>query len=100
MNYLDRVADAIKKQVPVELIPDDDVRLLFHIYALLALAKGEATSAKDVHDAWVLWKLQTDQGHPALRQFAELSPFVQAMDAPYVAAIREVAHSLQLREGN
>lgn len=92
MNYLDAIADEIRAQVPDEAVPDDkDTRDLFRLYAVLMLAKGEAVSRKDVHNAWVAWMSARGQMHSSMRPFAELPDDTKAEDSPFVRAIRIVA---------
>jgi hypothetical protein len=91
MSYVDQIAARIKASVPADLLPDDDTTRLFRLYAVLALAKGAATEAADVHNAWVVWMLELDAEHRSIRPFEELDAETQSADAPYVEAIRAVA---------
>jgi hypothetical protein len=91
MNYLDRIAAAIKQQVSSEKLPDEDTAALFRLYAVLALAKGSQVTLEDVHNAWSAWMIERDPGHESIRPLAELSPEVQREDEPYLNAIRVVA---------
>lgn len=94
MTYLDRLAHEIELKVPPELMPAEDVRPLFRLYAVLALAKGPEVSARDVHDAWSAWTLGRDPEHTSIKPFEELDHETQAADLPFVAAIRAVAEHL------
>jgi hypothetical protein len=91
VTYLDDLASQIKGEVPADMLPQRDTKLLFRLYALLLLAKGTAVTAFDVHNAWAVWMQETDPGHPALRPFEELDPAARASDEPFVAAIKSVA---------
>jgi hypothetical protein len=91
MSYLDDLGREIRAHVAPELLPSDDVDTLFRLYALLALAKGEAVTAEDVHNAWSAWMQDRDPDHDALRPFDELDGPTQAADEPYVEAIRAAA---------
>lgn len=91
MNYIDRLADRIAREVDPAQNLTEDARNLFRFYAVLVLVKGEAVELSDVHDAWVAWKSSTDPEHRSNIPFDELSPETQAMDVPYVAAIRSIA---------
>jgi hypothetical protein len=91
LNYIDALADAIREQVPPDLVPDGDTTVLFRIYALLALVRGDGVQCEDVHDAWSAWISASDPGHPSVVAYADLTPDVQAADAPYAEAIRAVA---------
>lgn len=94
MTYLDELATEIERQVPRELLPDDGTDSLFRLYALLALAKGSAVNAVDVHNAWAAWMLERNPGHRSIKPFDELASDIQASDAPFVEAIRAVAERL------
>lgn len=91
VNYIDQIAEAIKREVEDDNVSVDDTAPLFRLYAVLALAKGTRVTAADVHNAWSAWKLMTDPSHAFIKPFTELSPDVQARDEPYVAAIQAVA---------
>jgi hypothetical protein len=92
MAYLDQTAASIRKEVPQEILPDEDgLDGLFRLYALLARAKGEAVSAEDVHDAWVVWMLERGEEHESLVPFDQLDRETQHEDDPFVRAIRTVA---------
>jgi hypothetical protein len=91
MNYLDAIADEIRAEVPDEAVPHKDTRDLFRLYAVLMLAKGEAVSRQDVHNAWVAWMSARGQMHSSMRPFAELLDDTKAEDSPFVRAIRSVA---------
>jgi hypothetical protein len=96
MTYLDELAAEIKRQVPADVLPGDNTGTLFLIYALLALAKGTAVTAEDVHNAWAVWMHELDPGHRSIKPFKELDENTQASDEPFVKAIRAVAGRLNL----
>lgn len=91
MNYLDRLAGAIRAEVPASRLPSDDTRALFRMYALLLLALGEDVTTRDVHNAWVAWMAERDDDHPSLVPYEQLASDVASEDGPYVEAIRRVA---------
>ena len=95
MSYLDKLANEIQRQVPERLLPDEDTASLFRLYALLALAKGQAVNAIDVHNAWVAWMQERDPGHRSIKPFEQLDAATQAADEPFVEAIRTVAERLE-----
>jgi hypothetical protein len=100
MTYLDELATRIEERVPAELRPEADARSLFRMYAVLALAKGRAVTAVDVHNAWAAWMLMRDPEHRSIRPFDELDPETQASDLPFVEAIRSaVSGSTDDRSG-
>ncbi len=90
-NYLEDLAAQILSRVPREDLPDENARLLFRLYAVLAIAKGSSVTRRDVHAAWVAWMTGVDPHHRALVAFEDLEFEDQEMDEPYVVAIREVA---------
>jgi hypothetical protein len=65
---------------------------------VLALVKGEATTAADVHDAWSAWKAERDPQNADIRPFGELPEPTRAADEPFAAAIREVARGIPADE--
>lgn len=91
MSYVDEVADEVRRKVPPEVLPDGDTAPLFRIYAVLALAKGEAVALEDVHDAWAAWMSGRNPQHESLRPLTELAPETQRADQPYLDAIRATA---------
>lgn len=92
--YLDELAEAIRRVVPPEALPDGDTFSLFRLYAVLLLAKGDHVTRADVHNAWVAWIAGQDVDHDSLVPFTDLNAETQDEDSPYVLAIRTVARSL------
>lgn len=91
-NYINELA----QEIFWESNTDDDGfwfedRLLYRAYALLLLAKGEAVTSEDVHNAWAVWAAEYDENHRSLIPFDELEPQIQELDEPYVRAIRKIA---------
>jgi hypothetical protein len=70
---------------------DATAELLLRLYALLAMSKGEATTLRDVHDAWSLWMAPIKPEHPSLVPFDQLTEAVQKEDQPFLDAILRVA---------
>jgi hypothetical protein len=92
VSYLDKTAQAIRDAVPPDLLPDeDDLEQLFRLYAILARAKGQATTVSDVHDAWSAWMLGRGQEHESIRPYEELDSETRREDTPFLNAIRQVA---------
>lgn len=87
MNYIDRMAAEVRARVPPDQLPDGDTAPLFRLYAVLALAKGQATTAEDVHNAWSAWMAGTDPEHESIVPFAALSSDVRREDEAFVRAI-------------
>jgi hypothetical protein len=99
MTYLDSLATKVEQQIPRDLLPDGNTRSLFRLYAVLALAKGTAVEAADVHNAWAAWMQERDPDHRSIKPFDELDAAAQASDEPFVQAIRAVAEHLNPRPG-
>ena len=91
MSYLDADAELIRSCVPVGTGVPEDSDDLFVLYAVLMRAKGVGTQASDVHDAWSAWMSRREPKHESIRPFGQLSPVVQAGDAPFLTAIRRAA---------
>lgn len=89
MNYLNDVVVELTRKLtdcPGELID---------LYALLAATKGEATTLKDVHEAWGIWKNRINPIHKDLIPYDELTPEVQELDRKYMYAIQTAARSFR-----
>jgi hypothetical protein len=97
VTYLEEVADDIEAEARHGEALDAGMRDLFLAYALLAFAKGDATTAADVHDAWVAWMIGQARSHRSIVPFEELALDVQREDDPFVEAIRRVARRRGLR---
>ncbi len=95
LNYIDVIAERIRQEVPLELLPEGDTVLLFRMYAILAFTVGEKVEARNVHDAWSAWMSQSDPEHDSIKPFERLSEDVQAQDEPFAEAIRRVAAELR-----
>lgn len=91
MSYLDADAELIRSCLPEETRVPEGSEDLFVLYAVLMRVKGEATEAADVHDAWSAWISRSEPHHESIRPFDQLSPTVQAEDAPFLIAIRRAA---------
>lgn len=89
-TYVDALARAIRAATPPELLPNEpDTDALYRLYALLALVKGQAVTASDVHDAWSAWMLNRGESHDSVVPFDALAPETQAEDEPFAEAIRK-----------
>jgi len=52
LNYIEEFAHAISRsKLTPDLLPDGDAPMLFRVYPVPALAKGEQVVLKDIHDA-------------------------------------------------
>lgn len=92
MTYLDEIAKAIRAAVPNDLLPkEEDLDQLFRLYAILARAKGEATTSADVHDAWAAWTLGRGDDHESVKPYDQLDGETKQEDEPFLRAIRTVA---------
>jgi hypothetical protein len=94
MNYLERVAEAIRAEVPILALPTRDVDALLVAYASLAFSKGVEVTATDVHDAWAVWQIGVDPSHAGLVPFEQLPSSLQCSYEVFVHAIRKVSESL------
>ena len=92
MNYIDDLADSIRREVPLEALPEGDTADLFRLYAVLALTKGTAVTREDVHNAWSAWMSANEPTHAAIKPYDELTKDVQSEDQSYVDAIWTVAN--------
>lgn len=90
MNYIDALALMVYECGNPDEPMDDAEWHLYRTYAVLVLAKGEETTAEDVHDAWSAWALEHRSFSKNIIPFDQLTPDVQAMDDEYVAAIHSV----------
>lgn len=86
MSYVRELADAIRREVPPELIPpnSDD---LFLTYAALALALGQHIDERNVHDAWVAWMESRGASHESMVPFSDLPTAVRDEDRAFMLAI-------------
>ncbi len=94
VSYLDRIAETIRVGLLEDALPNGDTQLLFRIYALLALAKGQDTNGADVHHGWVVWMLSRGEEHPAMIPYSALPASKRAEDEPFAEAIRRTAATL------
>lgn len=88
MTYIEELAARIRALVPPSVVPEEDADRLFLIYAALGLAKGKATTRRDVHNAWAAWIAARDPSHESIRPYDELDRETQDEDDPFVRAIR------------
>ena len=79
--YLEDVAARIAREAQADF-GDPVQRPLYLLYAILALAKGEATTRRDVHDAWVAWMTMRGEDHESMVPFERLAPEIQSEDGP------------------
>jgi hypothetical protein len=91
MDYVTARAHLIFTHAHGGGIPTDGDIALYRGYAVLSFAKGTATTARDVHDAWSGWATAIHPDHRSLKPFDELSPDVQKMDDLYVDAIHKAS---------
>lgn len=91
MNYLMKVADEIRREVPAQALPDGETGDLFVIYAVLMLTKGVSVDREDVHNAWTAWMLWRGESHESMVPMDQLPEDVRQEDDVYVKAIRSVA---------
>lgn len=90
-SYLDEIATEIRRTAEPEAAENEEDLLLYRVYAVLLLAKGEKVSAEDVHNAWSVWACENEPNSKSLIPFQELSLSAQSKDSVYVEAIHKVA---------
>lgn len=93
-RHIRDLADQIRDEVPPSLVPDEPTGSLFALYAVLALAKGTAVTAEDVHNAWTAWMLTRGEEHESMVPYKDLPESTRREDDPFVRAIRLVAERL------
>lgn len=89
MNYIQKAKQILSSKIDVE----ND---LLNLYTLLVFTKGLEIEEKDVHDAWSVWRNETNPEHKSIIPFDNLSKEIQQMDEEYADAIRETAFDLKL----
>ena len=92
--YLDDTAQIIRKHIPPDKLPDEDVSTLLCLYAVLLRAKGVAVTQVDVHDAWSAWMSNRQPDHESLVPHSDLAYDVQKEDQVFVDAIRAAAQEV------
>lgn len=85
MNYVDETKARLDIVLPG--LPEE----LLEFYALLVFTKGKDCTLEDVHDAWAIWRNQTNSAHRSLIPFDELTKEVQELDRRYMEGIHQVA---------
>ncbi len=85
MNYIENVRNELNFILPG--LPGD----LLDLYTLLVFTRGENCTLEDVHDAWAIWRNNTNPTHKSLIKFDELTTEVQELDREYRDGIRRCA---------
>ena len=93
--YLDDIADCIRKYIPDDRMPEENVEELLRIYAVLLRAKGTDVTESDIHDAWSTWIVEHKEEHKALIPYEDLTPDVREQDAVFANAVRQAAQEIQ-----
>lgn len=88
-NYVQLATAVLRKELGPELDSD-----LERLYVLLVFTRGEQTTLRDVHDAWAIWRTQTNPQHKSCICFEDLTPEVQELDRKYMQAIRDTSFRL------
>jgi hypothetical protein len=87
VNYIEEVKKKLRKRLDIE----ED---LLDFYSLLILTVGVDCTLENVHDAWSVWRNDSNPSHPSLIPFNQLSASTQDLDREYRDAIIEVAKEL------
>lgn len=90
ISYIDEIAIAIHQKAEPLAEPTEDLPL-YRYYAVLLLAKGEAVTDEDIHNAYAAWACEYQPDLRSLVPFGALPEYVQQLDSPYTEAIRAVA---------
>jgi len=85
-NYVQLATAVLRKELGSGLDSD-----LERLYVLLVFTRGEQTTLRDVHDAWAIWRTQTNPQHKSCICFEDLTPEVQELDRKYMQAIRDTS---------
>jgi hypothetical protein len=91
-NYVQGIRDELAARLP------GCSPALIDLYTLLGLQYGLRVDAIKVHNAWSVWCNNANPNHPALIPFPFLAPDVQALDEPYVDAIRAAVEAAEQAE--
>lgn len=94
-NYIRHIASKIRAKIDPSVLPNKGLDELFDTYAVLALAKGQAITDEDVHNAWSAWAAKFDPNNASLVPFDELPPETQQEDTRFTQAIREVVRTIE-----
>jgi len=88
-NYIERIATKLSEVLESQGEQDRD---LLRIYALLILMKPDDDyHLEDIHNAWAVWRSGSNPLHKSLVPFDDLTPEVQALDQPFLDAVRQVS---------
>lgn len=93
ITYVEPVKEYLATLIDVE-------KELLDLYALLVLTRGIQTTWEDVHDAWSIWKYNSDPTHKSIVPFEKLTKEVQEIDREYAEAIRRTAAMINPRNIN
>jgi hypothetical protein len=92
VSYLSQQADRIRSCTQIDVPIDKVSEPIVLIYAVLLNAKGQATTERDVHDAWVAFaEIQGKDKDGLMVPFDQLSKAAKAKDRPFVEAIQKIA---------
>lgn len=86
--YLDPYAKRIGDLCGMSMQNEGEAKLL-RLYALIGVCCEGSVGRSDVHDAWAVWRHETDPAHRSLVPFEHLGEEVQGLDQPYVDAINQ-----------
>ena len=91
-NYVQLATEILREELGEDL---DSV--LEGLYVLLVLMRGERTTLRNVHDAYVVWRTQTNPQYRSRMCFEDLTLEAQELDRKRAKAIWDT--TFRLRRG-
>lgn len=91
MNYIQQRAHEIFQELyPNEEMEEEELYQLYALVSLILERLGFDVLDADIHDAWALWEMKTNPGHPSIVPFDELTQETQDKDNMYTQAVNQV----------
>ena len=93
--YIDTIARRIESELESVDTPHTEELVLYRLYALLVLIKGEDVSLENVHDAWSVWMASVNPHNSDIVPFSSLDAATRLKDMPYMRVIATVAREIR-----